>query len=109
MEFWKRFKRDCRYIKDGRPGRRFRDFRTYKWQSPDSLVQRALMISLALLLVIIGLAIGWLPGPGGFLSIIGLAILAPYVPGIPYCLDKSEILVRKSWKYIVSRLSSSRR
>ena len=108
MEFWDKFKRDYRRIKDGKPGRRFRDFRTFKSQSPDSPVQRVLMISFALLLVVIGLAIGWLPGPGGFLSIIGLAILAPYVPGVSYCLDKSEILIRRSWKYVVSRFISSR-
>ena len=53
-------------------------------------------------------AFRWLPGPGGFLSIIGLAMLGPYVPGVPYCLDKSEIFARKAWRFLTKRLTSPR-
>jgi hypothetical protein len=108
MDFWTKFQRDYHSVRNGIPGRRFRDFRTSKAMEPDSLAHRILMISIALMLVVIGLAIGWLPGPGGFLSIIGLAILAPYIPGIPYCLDKSEIFIRRFWRCLCERLNSSR-
>ena len=42
----------------------------------------------------IGLAIGWLPGPGGFLAILGLALLGTELRPLARLLDRCELFVR---------------
>jgi hypothetical protein len=39
--------------------------------------------------------IGWLPGPGGFLSIVGLALLATEMRPLARLLDRIELFLRK--------------
>lgn len=107
MDFLRKLQRDFSVIKRGAPGRRFRDYRRFKNSSADTIVYRIAIVTIALILIIVGLAIGWLPGPGGFLSVIGLAMLAPFIPGAPYSLDKSEILIRRTMRYLKNRWHSS--
>lgn len=47
--------------------------RKYPWLDP---VLRWTIAFVAVLLIIGGLLIGWLPGPGGFIAVIGVAMLA---------------------------------
>ncbi len=55
-------------------GERFRLARErYPWLEP---VRKTLVTMLGVLLILGGLAIGWLPGPGGFIAFFGIAILA---------------------------------
>jgi hypothetical protein len=54
-------------------------------------------------LILGGLAIGWLPGPGGFIAIIGLALVARVVPGVAKPMDMAEILLRRIWAWFLRR------
>ena len=45
-------------------------------------------------LIVVGLAIGWLPGPGGFLAFVGLAMIAIEIPCAARALDVGEVKLR---------------
>ena len=45
--------------------------------------------------MVIGLGIGWLPGPGGFLAILGLALLGTEMRPLARLLDGCEVLLRR--------------
>lgn len=94
-------KKDFKTLRDGKPGSRFRDFRRYKahQRSGKKPISRILTFLLGLLLLIGGLAIGWLPGPGGFIAFIGLAFLAREFPGIARIMDMGEVLLRKVYSW----------
>lgn len=62
-----------------------------------------LMILLGCLLMVVGLAIGWLPGPGGFVGIIGLAIVAQQFLWVARLLDQTECWFWKCWNWLKSR------
>ena len=96
-KIWNALKTDCHRLKSETEGRRFRNFREYKLMKRRNQppMQRYATISFALLLIVVGAAIGWLPGPGGFLAVIGLAMLAPEVPFIASALDYCEITARR--------------
>lgn len=97
IAFWNLLKKDLQQLRDASPGRRFRDFRRYK-KEEHSIYKSSFKfasIGLAVFLCVFGLAIGWLPGPGGFLALFGLALLIPHFPCIAPMMDHSEILVRK--------------
>lgn len=85
-------KKDIAVLRDGTTGRRFRDFLQYKkgQRSEKKPIARLLTFATGLLLLIGGLAIGWLPGPGGFIALIGLALLAREIPGIAQAMDYCE-------------------
>ena len=85
-------KKDIAVLRDGTAGRRFRDFLQYKQgqRSGKKPITRVLTFATGLLLVVAGLAIGWLPGPGGFIAFIGLALLAREIPGIAQVMDYCE-------------------
>lgn len=91
-------KEDCRTLRDGVPGRRFRDYvderrerRGTKWS-----VSRVASFAIGITLMLLGLGIGWLPGPGGFLAIIGLALVAQEIPVLADALDCVEIFLRNA-------------
>jgi hypothetical protein len=96
-DFRNLLKKDLQKLREAPPGRRFRDFRRYKKEERSKLKSslKFASIGLAIFLFAFGLAIGWLPGPGGFLALFGLAMLIPYIPGIAPLMDHSEVLVRK--------------
>lgn len=62
-----------------------------------------LIIAGGLLLLLGGLAIGWLPGPGGFISIFGAALLATEFRSLARLLDRAERVGRRIWKWGVAR------
>lgn len=55
------------------------------------------MIVVGIALVAGGIAIGWLPGPGGFIAIFGFALLAQEFRPLAAAMDWGEIIVRKAW------------
>lgn len=59
-------------------------------------------ILIALGLIAIGLLIGWLPGPGGVLAIIGLALLATQFRWVAICLDWIELMMRRIFRALFS-------
>lgn len=90
-------KQDYQTLRDGQPGRRFRTYVVERRMrgSGKLSVRRIARDFIGLGFIVIGIAIGWLPGPGGFLAIIGLALIAQEVPWIADVLDASEIGVRR--------------
>ncbi|MEZ6243360.1 MAG: hypothetical protein R3B57_09980 [Phycisphaerales bacterium] len=63
---------------------------------------RLAMLSLAVLLIVGGLAIGWLPGPGGFIAIFGVAIFAQELYPVAWLSDRTELLLRDAWSWFLS-------
>lgn len=95
-------KRDYQTLRDGRPGQRFRHYaeERRKRRGGKQGLRRVLSSLLGVALIVIGIAIGWLPGPGGFLAIIGLALIAKEVPWIANVLDAFELGVRRAVRSI---------
>ncbi len=101
---WTAIRRDLQILRSAPPGRRFRDFRRFKSQQIRnwSLFSKILSGGSGVLLVLVGLGIGWLPGPGGFLAILGLAVLIPFIPGMASVMDRIEIWLRKMTKALLA-------
>src|SRR5688572_4439919 len=96
MKIINRIRDDFRTLRAGEPGKRFRHYADKRreryagrWNA-----SRVLNCSLGVGLIVVGLAIGWLPGPGGFVAIIGLAFVAQEIPIIADLLDSLEVLGR---------------
>jgi hypothetical protein len=91
-------KEDLRCIKQAESGKRFCAFYDFResHRDPGFSVSRALTILFGLTLTIGGASIGWLPGPGGFVAIFGLALLAqefrPMAAGLDWCEVKLRAL-----------------
>lgn len=94
-------KRDFKTLRSGTPGRRFRDFRRNKKQqrAGKTPVARIATFVVGFALVVGGIVIGWVPGPGGFIALIGLAILSREIPGIATVLDMGELLLRGIFRW----------
>jgi hypothetical protein len=90
-------RRYARRLKDGRPGHRFLDLYEFRKKDPPAPAVRVGLWFVAILLVGGGLAIGWLPGPGGFIAIFGLAIVAMEFRFVAVRLDRLERLFRDAW------------
>jgi hypothetical protein len=73
--------KDWRTLRYGTPGRRFYDFHHARGERRGEgwPLERILMLAVGTILLLGGLAIGWLPGPGGFVGIIGAV-----VPRLPW-------------------------
>ena len=79
----------------GHDGRRFRELYAYRHRRrEDGPWARPLTILAGLALVFGGLAIGWLPGPGGFIALIGGALLAAEWLPVAKVLDWTERRIR---------------
>jgi hypothetical protein len=105
---------DFKQLRRGKTGRRFRDFYDFRQQQrrPGLSPVRVFNICFGIALVIGGAAIGWLPGPGGFIAIFGLALLAQEFRPMAVLLDWLEPKLRAVWRWLVRtwrRMSSSGR
>ena len=96
----KSMKESWHELKEGRPGSRFRDYYDDRKENRSSRGGKIASIAGGLVLVIVGIAIGWLPGPGGFVAIIGLALLAKEIRPIAAAMDWSERVLTKCWDKI---------
>jgi hypothetical protein len=96
-------KDDWRCLRKSEPGKRFVEFYDYRAsrRDPGFSVSRALTILFGLALTIGGASIGWLPGPGGFVAIFGLALLAQEFRPMAVALDWCEIKLRALWQWCV--------
>lgn len=95
------FKKDFEVLRKGNAGSRFREFRKYKrkQRSGKKPVSRIVTFAIGLALVIVGIAIGWLPGPGGFVAFVGLAFLGREIPFIPRLMDHAEWVATKTYRW----------
>jgi hypothetical protein len=90
-------------LKHGEPGRRFVDLYEFRRTDPPSTAVRVGLWLAAILLIAGGAAIGWLPGPGGFIAIFGLAIVAMEFRFMAVILDRLERLGRNAWAWLRGR------
>jgi hypothetical protein len=107
-------KDDLAQLRRGKSGCRFCEFYDFRQsrRQPGLSVSRVLTIFLGLALTIGGASIGWLPGPGGFVAIFGLALLAQEFRPMAKALDWCEPKLRALWQWVVRtwrRMSSSGR
>jgi len=65
------------------------------------------MITLGCVLTLFGAAIGWLPGPGGFVAFIGMAIIAQYFLWMAKTLDYCERQIVGFWESCRSRYADA--
>jgi hypothetical protein len=90
-------------LRGGPPGLRFKNFYAYRHRRRgDSRWERILTLVIGVTLVIAGLAVGWLPGPGGFIAVIGGALLASEWLPIARALDWSEVRIRRAVRWLCS-------
>ncbi len=111
---FKALKEDFEQLRQGKSGSRFSEFYDFRQSRrvPGFSFSRLLTIFLGLALTIGGASIGWLPGPGGFVAIFGLALLAQEFRPMANALDWCEPKLRSLWQWVVRawrRLSSSGR
>ncbi|MCO8122022.1 hypothetical protein NHH03_09760 [Stieleria sp. TO1_6] len=97
MGFLQTVKDNYQTLREGKPGERFRGYvhQRRKRRGGNFTIGRVLNFGGGIALILTGLAIGWLPGPGGFLAIIGLALIALELPFIADILDRTEVVIRK--------------
>jgi len=93
-------KKNLAILRAGKAGSRFQEFRRYKRQQPggNSATSRIVTFVFGILLIVLGAAIGWLPGPGGFVAFIGLAMLGREIPWIPRVMDSIELFSRQMYE-----------
>ena len=103
--------RSWRTFKEGRPGHRFHDFYEYRQKKREgrSAAWHVVPIALGTILLVGGVAIGWLPGPGGFIAVFGVALLATEFEFLARWLDRAELWVRKAWRVAWKRRSTPER
>jgi len=96
---------DWSRIRHGRPGRRFVEFHQARCKRRAGGWPRERIVTLLLgtVLLVGGLAIGWLPGPGGFVAILGAALLGVEWLRIAKLLDRCERLVWAGWLFVQRR------
>lgn len=92
------FKESWHHLRLGQPGRRFREHYEFRRQRPGTLTTRIACAAIGGVLTIFGLLIGWLPGPGGFIAIFGLALLANEVRQIASSMDWCESQLLGLWQ-----------
>lgn len=85
-------------LKEAPSGERFRNFYDVRQETRQSPAARIVSITIGIVLVLLGLSIGWLPGPGGFVAIIGLALLAQEFRPLAALIDATERLIVRTWK-----------
>ena len=87
-------------VRNGRKGHRFIDYvkRRRERRGSQWSFERVTNFCGGLILIILGLGVGWLPGPGGFVAIIGLLLLAQEFPFVAKALDYIETAGRNAWK-----------
>lgn len=97
-----------KHLKEGEPGRRFCYLydRRQKKGDDQSALRRYAPIALGILLVVGGAAIGWLPGPGGFVAVLGLGILATRFRFLARALDWTELRLIGLWRHAWTRRST---
>lgn len=71
-------------------------------------VKKVVTWVVGIVLIIVGLAIGWLPGPGGFVGIIGLALIARQSLWIARLLDYCERKGIQFYRFLKNRFAKSR-
>lgn len=89
--------RGWRRLAAGLPGRRFVEAHERLRHSDRRSLGRLVRMGVGGGLLLVGLGIGWLPGPGGFVGVIGAALLATEWRALAVWLDRAEIAGWRTW------------
>lgn len=92
-------------FKEATPGRRFQQLRECRTRQCEPC--RPGMIVFGGLLCAVGMVLLVLPGPGILLIVIGLALIARESLIVARALDSVEISMRRSWKKVRRRFTTS--
>lgn len=97
MKLWKTLKSDYHRLRDGEPGHRFGAYVAYRRERRGSGFSFARLANFVggVALIVLGAGIGWLPGPGGFIAVIGLALIALEIPLVATAMDAVERAIRR--------------
>jgi len=98
--------KDWRTLRYGTPGRRFYDFHHARSERRGEgwPLERILTLAVGIVVLLGGLAIGWLPGPGGFVGIIGAALLGAESLRVAKLMDRLELRLRDAWRFVRHRV-----
>jgi hypothetical protein len=97
--------KDWRTLRYGTPGRRFYDFHHARSERRgDRSLERILTLAVGIILLLGGLAIGWLPGPGGIIGVIGAALLGAESLRIAKLMDRMELRLRAARRIVRHRV-----
>jgi len=91
---WKHFKHD-------HPGERFRNHRERMKDKPRG--HSIVMLIVGVLLVVGGVVLLFMPGPGSLLIVFGLALIASHSKRLSELLDRAEPAIRRTAKRLVRR------
>lgn len=96
-------------LKSARSGNRFQKVYHCRKDAPGrrAFWGRIAMITFGCFLILFGAAIGWLPGPGGFLAFVGMAIVAQYFLWMAKTLDFCERKLIAAWHSCRAYFASS--
>jgi hypothetical protein len=98
--------KDWRTLRDGTPGRRFYDFHHARNERRGEgwALERIVTLVLGTVLLLGGLAIGWLPGPGGVIGVLGAALLGAESLRVAKLMDRIELRLRDAWRFVKHRV-----
>lgn len=107
--YWQKIRADLKVLRDAPPGQRFQNFVDYRLEKrgKQQILWRLLTFSSGIFLILFGLAIGWLPGPGGFVAFIGIGIIIQEIPIIAKWLDQLETGLRSCLQFFKKQKSES--
>lgn len=89
-------KTEWRILRDNPPGRRFQERYCWrKYESPSPAWTRLIKIAIGIILIPIGMALWFLPGPGWLTIIAGMALLAGESRWTSRLMDRTELALRR--------------
>jgi hypothetical protein len=88
---WKAFRADT-------PGERF--CHHFERASHTSRAAKIARLSIGIILIAIGIALLFLPGPGILIGLFGLALLSAQSKRLARGLDRAEVWIRRTWRRI---------
>ena len=88
------------HIKGGRPGRRFQDYYENMHLARRGVRRRIQSMLIALVLIAVGFALGFVPGiPGVILVFLGAAFISTQSRAVARALDWAEMRLRRMLRY----------
>ncbi len=96
--FWGTLKQYWSELREAPSGERFRAFYDHRQENRSGQGMRLLSVGGGIALVAFGAGIGWLPGPGGFVAILGLALLSQEFRPLAWALDWIERKLVTLWR-----------
>lgn len=88
---WHQFRADT-------PGERFSHH--YDRARQSSKAARIARLAIGVLLIAIGIALLFLPGPGLLVALFGAALLSAQSKWLAHALDRGEVWARRTWRRI---------